>query len=95
MSDEVPNRYREELERALRHERFRATVTSELLDTVRDALANGAWQSTAADVFDAENETHRMKLVAAADHALEVLQTRHRSEPHVVPVGDWRARFQG
>lgn len=95
MSDKVPNRYRDELERALRSERFRAEATGGVLNTVRDAMANGAWQSTMGDEFARQCAEQQAKAALAADRTYEVLTSRLAREPVEVDAGDWRARFAG
>lgn len=95
MSDKVPNRYREELGDVLRMERFRAEATGGVLKTVQDALAQGAWQSTAADQFARECADQQGVAARAADRTYEVFVARHSREPVEVDEGDWRARFSG
>lgn len=95
MSDEVPNRYRQELGEVLPMERFRRDATDGVLSIVQNALAQGAWASTTADSFAAEAATQQTTASNAADRAIEELAGRHSLEPLNVDPGDWRARFQG
>ena len=95
MSDQVPNRYRQELGEALPAERFRRAATDRVLWIVQDALAQGAWESTAADRFSAEVTTQQTTASTAAERALGEMTGRHAREPAQVDPDDWRARFQG
>lgn len=95
MSDEVPNRYRQELGEALPAERFRRDATDRVLRIVQEALVQGAWESTTADGFAAEVAAQQTRASNAADRALDELTGRHAREPVRVDPGNWRARFQG
>ena len=95
MTDKVPNRYREELGQALGMERFRAQAAEDILNPVRNALTQGAWESTAADRFAEELAAQQTALTTAADGTYAVFTNRHRLEPVQVADGDWRARFTG
>lgn len=93
MAEQVLNTYRAELGAALPAERFRAEATRGVLATVRRALEQGAWVSTAADQFARELAEQQVVLDNAADRTLDTLTGRHAREPFEVDAGDRRARF--
>ncbi|MBO0919535.1 hypothetical protein J1G42_01695 [Cellulomonas sp. zg-ZUI222] len=90
--DQVPNRYRERLGRALPRAHRQAELVGRAFARVDRAMAAGAWDSPLAQTFyDGCVEAQHSATVSAGG-CVHDMELRHRREPALVPRDDRRAR---
>ncbi|MCV2394556.1 hypothetical protein OEB99_09580 [Actinotalea sp. M2MS4P-6] len=91
--EQVENRYRTAMSRALPSVERRADDVAAVFDDVQAAMRQGAWTSTshAADDFASGCATHDTAAANAGGDCVADLRARRDGEPVTVPATDSRA----
>ena len=90
--EQVPNRYRERLGRALPGARRQAELVGRAFARVDRAMSAGAWDSPLAQTFYGGCVEAQHSATVAAGGCVDAIELRHSREPALVPRDDRRAR---
>lgn len=93
MTAKVGNAYKEALEAERSGAAGQAHELETALDGAWNAMAAGAWQSSAATEFEHALRAQRSALRTAGESVLREFDAKIRAEPDLVDAHSWQALF--